>query len=258
MKYSLCIGAYKGQDVIYHLEKIKEHGFHGLEYYNWGELVLQAVAKEQERIGVGIIATCTKYFNLVDSTKREEYIDGLKQTIAACKILGTKAIITQTGNVMEDVSREIQQQAMIETLRQCAPLLEEAGIILEVEPLNGLVDHKGHFLQNSDEAVSIIDQVNSPNIKLVFDVYHQQITEGNVIRNATSYLDRINHYHIADNPGRKQPGTGELNYINILNAIKETGFDGFVGLECGYTIDTDQALEEFKNTILKEVELFRV
>jgi hydroxypyruvate isomerase len=258
MKYSLCIGAYKGKDVVYHLEKIKEHGFQGLEYYSWWDLDIKQVAKEQDRIGVGIIATCTKFFNLVDETKRLEYIDGLQQTIEACKILGTKSIITQTGNVIDGMSREIQQQAMVETLKQCASLCEEAGIILEVEPLNGLVDHHGHFLQYSDEAVSVIDQVNSPNVKLVFDVYHQQITEGNVIRNATNYIDRISHYHIADNPGRKQPGTGELNYITILNAIKETGYDGYVGLECGYTIDTDEALKVFKQTILKNVETLSV
>ncbi|MBO1513396.1 TIM barrel protein [Metabacillus bambusae] len=258
MKYSLCIGAYKGKDVVYHLEKIKEHGFQGLEYYSWWDLDIKQVAKEQDRIGVGIIATCTKFFNLVDGTKRLEYIDGLKQTIEACKILGTKSIITQTGNVIDGMSRDFQQQAMVETLKQCASLCEEAGIILEVEPLNGLVDHHGHFLQYSDEAVSIIDQVNSPYVKLVFDVYHQQITEGNVIRNATNYIDRISHYHIADNPGRKQPGTGELNYINILNAIKETGYEGYVGLECGYTIDTDEALDVFKQTILKNVETLSV
>ncbi|OAS89305.1 hydroxypyruvate isomerase family protein [Metabacillus litoralis] len=258
MKYSLCIGAYKGKDVVYHLEKIKEHGFQGLEYYSWWDLDIKQVAKEQDRIGVGIIATCTKFFNLVDESKRLEYIDGIKQTIEACKILGTKSIITQTGNVINGMSREIQQQAMVETLKQSASLCEEAGIILEVEPLNGLVDHRGHFLQYSDEAVSVIDQVNSQNVKLVFDVYHQQITEGNVIRNATNYIDRISHYHIADNPGRKQPGTGELNYINILNAIKETGYDGYVGLECGYTIDTDEALDVFKQTILKNVETLSV
>ncbi len=253
MKFSLCIGAYRGQDVVYHLEKVKEHGFHGLEYYAWWDLDLDRVAREQERIGVGIIATCTRFFNLVDESKREQYLDGLKQTIEACKKLGVKSVITQTGNEMEGVPREVQRSAMVETLKRCAPLCEQAGIVLEVEPLNGLVDHVGHFLQRSDEAVEIIDQVGSPNVKLVFDVYHQQITEGNVIRNATGYIGRINHYHIADNPGRKQPGTGELNYVNILKAIKETGYDGFVGLECGYTIDTDEALNEFKRQILEKI-----
>lgn len=254
MKYSLCIGAYPGRDVVYHLEKVKQHGFQGLEYYAWWDLGdLTLLAKEQERIGVGVSATCTRFISLVDASLRDSYIEGVRQTIQACQTLGVTSIISQTGNVMDHIHRETQLQNMVETLKQCAPMLEKAGIVLEVEPLNGLVDHKGHFLQRSDESASVIDQVGSPNVKLVFDVYHQQITEGNVIRNATKYRDRINHYHIADNPGRKQPGTGELNYVNILKAIKETGFDGFVGLECGFTIDTDTAVEQFQKEILSHI-----
>lgn len=254
MKYSLCIGAYESEDVIYHLEKIKEHGFHGLEFYNWWDLDLKQVAREQERIGVGIVATCTKFFNLVDPRFRDQYIAGIEETIQACKILGVKSIITQTGNAIEGVPRTTQQNSMVETLKECAQLCEKAGVVLEIEPLNGLVDHPGHFLQGSSEAAEIIDRVNSSHVKLVFDAYHQQITEGNIIRNATQYIDKINHYHIADNPGRTQPGTGELNYVNILNAIKETGYDGFVGLECGFTVDTDEALLDFKKKILAHVE----
>lgn len=254
MKISLCIGAYAGKDEIYHLEKVKEHGFHGLEYYAWWQLPdLKRLAKEQERIGVGLSATCTKFISLVDEACRDAYIAGVKDTIEACRILGVRSIISQTGNELDGVPRETQRRTMVETLKRCAPLLEDAGLVLELEPLNGLVDHRGHFLQRSDESVAVVDQVGSPNVKLVFDVYHQQITEGNVIRNATGYRDRINHYHIAENPGRKQPGTGELNYVNILRAIKETGFDGFVGLECGYTIDTDAALEQFKAEVLSRV-----
>lgn len=254
MKISLCIGAYSGKDEIYHLEKVKEHGFQGLEYYAWWNLDdLNRVAKEQERIGVGISATCTKFISLVDESLRDAYIASVRETIDACKRLGIKSIISQTGNEIDGMPRNVQRKTMIETLKRCAPLVEEAGIVLEVEPLNGLVDHAGHFLQRSDESVAVIDAVGSPNVKLVFDVYHQQITEGNVIRNATGYIDRINHYHIADNPGRKQPGTGELNYVNILRAIKATGFDGFIGIECGYSIDTDEALEQVKRDVLAQV-----
>ncbi|RKN84401.1 TIM barrel protein [Paenibacillus ginsengarvi] len=255
MKYALCGGAYKGKNVIELLEKVAEHGFHGLEYLNWksvpdvGELL-----KAQERLGVGISAVCTTFFNLVDGSLREQYLDGLRQTLDFCRISGTRSIITQTGPEMPGISREKHTSDMVETLKRCASLCEEAGVVLELEPLNGLVNHPGHFLQYSGESAGIIDRVDSPFIKLVFDVYHQQITEGNVIRNAVAYIDRINHFHIADNPGRKQPGTGELNYLNILKAIKDTGYDGFVGLECGYTIDTDEALDQFKRDIVRQVE----
>lgn len=254
MNYSLCIGAYRGQDALYHLRKVKEHGLGGLEVYKWWELGdLQSFAAEQEAIGAGITATCTKVFDLVDPTKRESYLDGLRQTIEACRLLGIRSIITQTGQERAGVSRALQQEAMVETLKRCAELLQGTEIVLEVEPLNGLVDHPGHYLQRSDEAVDAIDRVGSPKVKLVFDVYHQQITEGNVIRNIKAYAGRIHHYHIADNPGRKQPGTGELNYVNILRAIRETGHDGYIGLECGYTVDTDEALQQFKEQILAKL-----
>lgn len=252
MNYSLCIGAYPGKNVIYHLEKVKEHGLDGLEVYHWWDLDLKKIAKEQNRIGVGINATCTRFFNLVDPNLRQKYLWELRETIKACQILGSQSIITQTGDVIEGGDRKAQQHAMIETLKECAILCEEAGVILEIEPLNGLIDHNGHFLQRSDEAVQIIRQVDSPNVKLAFDIYHQQITEGNVIRNATNYIDYINHFHIADNPGRNQPGTGELNYRNILQSIKETGYQGFIGLECGYTINTDEALYTLKKAIFPD------
>lgn len=254
MKFTLCIGAYKGQDALFHLQKAKEHGFAGLELYRWWELGdLRAFAREQEAIGVGIVATCTKVFDLVDPSRSDDYVAGLRETMEACRTLGIKSIITQTGPERPDVPRESQRSAMTETLKRCAELLAGTDMVLELEPLNGLVNHKGHFLQRSDEAAGIIDSVDSPNVKLVFDVYHQQITEGNVIRNATGYLSRINHYHIADNPGRNQPGTGELNYVNILRAIRETGFSGYIGLECGYTIDTDEALTQFTSELLSQV-----
>ncbi|TMV52315.1 TIM barrel protein [Paenibacillus mesophilus] len=255
MKYAISAGAYKGKNVIELLEKVAEHGFHGLEYLSWKSVQdVRELVKAQERLGVGISAVCTTFFNLVDGSKSEQYLDGLRHTLAFCKEAGTPSIITQTGQEMPGISREKQKNDMMETLKRCAVLCEEAGVVLELEPLNGLVNHPGHFLQYSDESAEVIDRVGSPFIKLVFDVYHQQITEGNVIRNAVAYIDRIHHFHIADNPGRKQPGTGELNYLNILKAIKQTGFDGFVALECGYTIDTDEALHQFKRDIVRHVE----
>ncbi|UJF31910.1 TIM barrel protein [Paenibacillus hexagrammi] len=254
MKYSICIGAYPGKDAVYHLEKIKEHDLQGLELYQWWNLGdLRTFAAEQQRIGKGIIATCTKVFNLVDPAFREAYVEGLRETIAACRMLHISSIITQTGSELPGIPREVQREAMIETLKRCAPLLEEANIVLEIEPLNGLVDHPGHFLQRSDESAAVIEAVGSRHVKLVFDVYHQQITEGNVIRNLTAYKEHIHHYHIADNPGRNEPGTGELNYIPILKAIQQTGFDGYVGLECKYSMDTDVAIEQFKERIASNI-----
>jgi hydroxypyruvate isomerase len=105
-----------------------------------------------------------------------------------------------------------------------------------------LVDHAGYFLNTTDHTIEILEAVDSPNVKMCYDIYHQQITEGNIIRNIRNNIDRIGHFHVGDNPGRKQPGTGELNYKNIFKAIHETGYDGFVALECGNTASLEEAL----------------
>lgn len=253
MKISICAGAYRGQDVHYHLRKVQEHGFHGLEFYDWMSLGdPKAFAKVLEKHDAVINSTCTSFFNLVDGRVQEQYLDGIRRTAEACKSLGIRSIITQTGDVIPGLSREAHIVQMVETLKRCAELLDGTDLVLELEPLNEL-DHPGHFLQRSDEAVRVIDAVGSPNVKLVFDVYHQQVTEGDVTRNLTNYLSRINHFHIADNPGRQQPGTGELNYANILTAIQNSGFEGFVGLECGYTVDTDEALRQFRSDVLDKL-----
>jgi hydroxypyruvate isomerase len=253
VKFALCPGTFKDQDVFYALNKVKEWGYDGLEYgKGWLQVDLQEVARHQDKIGVGISSIVSKFFDLVNPLHRETYLESLKEGIAACRILGTKSIVTQTGAAMEGVSRDIQRAAMVETLKLCADMLQNSDIILELEPLNEL-NHPGHFLQYSAEAASIIDQVGSPNIKMVFDVYHQQITEGNVTRNALAYMDRCTHYHIADNPGRKQPGTGELNYFNILKAIQAAGYTGFVGLECGFTIEVEEAVLQFKRDYIEKL-----
>lgn len=253
MKFSICNGAYPNKDISYHLEKVKEHGLDGLEYYRWWNLDIEEVAKVSNKLGVGLNSVCTKYISLVDESLRNEYINGLKETLEVAKKLGITSIVSQIGNLLPDAPRKIQRNAMIETLKQCTILFENSNVILELEPLNALVDHPGYYLQKSEEAVEVIKAVNHPNIKMCFDVYHQQVSEGNVINNMTKYIEYINHIHIADNPGRTELGIGELNYHNILQTIKDLKFDGFIGLECKYTRNTDDCIEHYKNNYINKI-----
>ena len=111
------------------------------------------------------------------------------------------------------------------------PLLEREGITLLVEPLNTLVNHPGYFLASSEEAFDIVKQVGSQYVKVLFDIYHQQITEGHLIANIRENITWIGHFHAAGNPGRHELSNGELNYEQIFKAIDETGFTGYIGLE---------------------------
>ena len=129
-------------------------------------------------------------------------------------------------------------------LKNVAPLFEDAGVTLIVEPLNILCNHVGYYLDSSYEAFEICNEVGSPNVKVLYDIYHQQISEGNLIPTIRKYFDLIGHFHVADVPGRNEPGTGEINYRNVFKAIEDLGYDKYVGLEYEPTIDTAETIRK--------------
>ena len=184
--------------------------------------------------------------HLVDADKKDEFIDGLRGSIPVADRLGTDTLLVVTGPELEGVPRERQHASIVDTLRAAAPIARDAGKTLVLEPLNILVDHKGYYLSSSDEGFAIIDEVDSPSVKLLYDIYHQQITEGRLIQTLTANIDRIGHFHVADVPGRHEPGTGEINYANVFRAIGDAGYTGFVGLEFSPTRDAATVLQEVR------------
>ena len=133
----------------------------------------------------------------------------------------------------------------MEGLRACAPLLEDAEITLTIEPLNTLVNHPGYYLTSSAEGFEIVREVNSPRIRLLFDIYHQQITEGNLIANLTANAPLLGHIHAAGNPGRHELlGENEIHYPSVFAALKRTGYDKAVGLEYFPVGDPDESLKQ--------------
>jgi hydroxypyruvate isomerase len=222
---------FNDSDYVSRLKKVREAGMDAYEFWAWWGKDLEALDAANKELGLTIATFCTKFVTLIDPDMRQEYISGLKESIAAAKRVGVKQLISQTGNERIGVPREHQHRSLVEGLKACAPILEGEGITLLVEPLNLLVNHKGYYLATSDESFAVIDEVGSANVKILFDIYHQQITEGNLIRNITNNIDKIGHFHVADNPGRNEPGTGEINYPNVFKAIEAAGYKGFVGLE---------------------------
>ena len=140
-----------------------------------------------------------------------------------------------------ELSEDQKGQSVLDGLKALAPLAEKAGVTLVLEPLNNLVDHAGYWLKYADVGFELVREINSPNIRLLFDIYHQQVTEGNLIQRLTSHLDLIGHVHIADVPGRHQPGSGEINYPVVLGKLREAGYTGYVGCEFEPTISSEQA-----------------
>lgn len=231
MKISVCIDALL-TDLAFadRMKAVRSAGADTFEFWTWWDKDLHEIRKVKDELGLNIAAFCTKFISLVDPSQRDKYIEGLQESLEAAKFLGSPMLITEPGNDI-GYSREYQRKSIVDGLKTCAPLLDKSGVTLLVEPLNLHVDHAGCFLSSSIEGLSIIEEIGSPNVKLLYDIYHQQITEGNLIMNIIRNMDRIGHFHAAGHPGRHELYRGEINYPEVLKAIRETGYQGCVGLE---------------------------
>ena len=172
---------------------------------------------------------------LVNPREREGFLRELGASIEAAKKMDCRQLVVLTGNELGGMPRSEQMANAVAALRLGAPMLEKNGITAVIEILNTYVNHAGYFLYFVRDGVELVERVGSPNVKLLFDIYHVQIMEGNLIENIRMNIDRIGHFHVGDVPGRHEPGTGEINYRNVFKAIYELGdrFQGSVALEYG-------------------------
>jgi hydroxypyruvate isomerase len=252
MKASVCI------EMVYteypFLDRIKiaaDQGFDAIEFWNWDNKDMSAIKDIAKDTGISVgIFQSNRGGTLINPTHRESFITGIKESLAMANNMQVEKMFILTDELGEDrrvkfqfpeLTEEEKFQSVFDGLMEIAPLAEAAGVMLVLEPLNNLVDHAGYWLKESELGFNLVRKVNSPNIRLLFDIYHQQITEGNIIERLTSNLDAIGHVHIADVPGRHQPGSGELNYENILAALRAADYDKYVGLEFEPTIPSKDA-----------------
>lgn len=244
----LCVAIpcfFGGKDFCEAIHTVSSLGYDAVETYNWKSLDLDAVRKALDETGVELLSICTTEFNLTDPAFREKWVAGIRESCIAAKKLGAKRLITQVG---QDTGkpREEQHASIVAGLRAGAPILEEYGITCMIEPLNTLVNHKGYYLWSAVEAFDIVKEVNSPCVKVIFDIYHQQVMEGNIIPNIVGNLDLIAHLHGAGHPGRNEMQFGENNYSVIISAIDKAGYTGALGLEYHPLLDPIESLIEAK------------
>jgi hydroxypyruvate isomerase len=247
MDYSICIDSVfrNSGSFLEAMKTVKECDFHAIEFWSWWDKDINQIAQAKQELKLDITAFCTKFINPGDISRQEEYLQGLRETVEVAKKLECKFIIIQAGNQTEGISYENHRKNLVEVMRKAVIIAEREKIILLIEPLNILVDHAGYHMWNSKDAFEFCDQIGSPNLKVLYDIYHQQITEGNLISNITANLEKIGHFHSAGVPGRGELMAGEINYQEILKTIKKTGYHGYFGLE--YMIKGDPA-QSLRNT----------
>lgn len=213
-------------------------GFKGVEYVSPYEHPADAIAARLARNGLA-----QALFNLppgdwaagergiaVLPDRVDEFRRGVDTAVRYAEALGCSQVNCLAGIAPDGASRDALQTVFVENLKFAADRLGEAGIRLLVEPINTR-DIPGFFLTTTRQALAVIDKVGSPNLFLQYDIYHMQVMEGDLARTIEENLDRIAHIQLADNPGRHEPGTGEINYPFLFGHIDRIGYEGWVGAE---------------------------
>lgn len=262
MKFSCCIEMlYLEYDFLDRIRKAKEDGFEYFEFWNWDNKDIPAIKKVMDETGMKLAAfQGNSEGRMCDALDAEIYMEGVKKGIEIAKKLKAVNMFLMSDIMQEDrsvkpfdrpVTEEEKTEASLAILKQVAKLVEKAGVTAIIEPLNTYVDHKGYSLCHTEPAIELLKKVDSPNVKLLYDAYHMQIMEGNISDTIKKYSAYFGHFHIADVPGRCQPGTGELNYYNILKTLKEIGYERLCGFEC---TPVGGSTSEVVKKLLKEYE----
>lgn len=240
----LCIPIpcfFRNMDFPAAIRRVSALGFDTAETYDWRSLDLQAVRSACEESGVSLISMCTSEFRMTDPAFRKEWLQGLRESCVAAKKVGATKLITQVGPDT-GAERSFQHQAIVDSLASAKPICEEYGITVMIEPLNVLVNHPGYYLTASAEAFAIVRESGNPYAKVVYDIYHQQVSEGNIIPSIVQNLDCIAHLHAAGHPGRHELQNGESDYRVIFAAVDQAGYNGACGLEYGPLLPPEESL----------------
>ncbi len=257
LKYAPNLGtfnAHAGKDPIDNLKFMAEEGFEAMfdnGFPNKDKALQDKIAKQMDTLSMTMgpfvlyADFSVKTFVTRDKEVREMLINKMKEGVEIRKRTGAKWALVVPGKYDDKLEWSYQTANVIENLKYCAEVVEESGLVLVLEPLNAHTNHPGLFLTKIPQAYQICRAVDSPSVKIVNDLYHQQITEGNLIPNIDMAWSEIATFHIGDNPGRKEPGTGEINYKNIFKHLYKKGYKGTLCAEHGRSIkgkDGERAL----------------
>ena len=231
-----------GRDPVDQLKFAADQGFNAWEDNGMKsrpvaeqERIAQAMKKLGITMGVFVAAATFKDVTFAgeDKAARSAVLKDIRDSVEVAKRVNAKWMTVVPGRYHEKLAWDYQTANCIDLLRRCAEILEPHGMTMVLEPLNHHTNHPGTFLHKSPQAYLLCRAVDSPACKILFDIYHQQITEGNLIPNIERCWDEIGYFQVGDNPGRKEPGTGEINYKNVFRYIYSRGFKGVVGMEHG-------------------------
>ncbi|VTR90960.1 Hydroxypyruvate isomerase OS=Isosphaera pallida (strain ATCC 43644 / DSM 9630 / IS1B) GN=Isop_2183 PE=4 SV=1: AP_endonuc_2 [Gemmata massiliana] len=226
----------KERDYLKRLEAAAALGFNAVELWPWENKDQNAVAETCERLGIKIVQFTAWGFKpgLNDPKNHNQFVEKIEKGCEVAKKWKCSMMCVVAGDDIKDVPQEKMHENVIEGLKKGAPIAQKHGITLILEPMNIRVDHKGHCLYGSAPTLKIVKEVNSKYVKILWDLYHMHITEGDLCGHLREGFaaDMVGYIQLADHPGRNEPGTGEIHYPRVLKELKALKYTGYVGLEC--------------------------
>lgn len=231
----------------------KDGGFDFVEFWSWDDKDLDAVREAAQAADVGIAGfNGDAAYSLIDPSQKQAYLEALSQSIVAAQKVGAKSLtihsngLGEGGVVLDDchqLSHTVKLCAMYDALLECAKMAEESGILLNLEPLNITTDHVGNFLATTQMAAEMTRLIGSKKLRVLYDAYHMQLNEGGLCDHINRFVDQFGHVHVADAPGRHEPGTGEINYHRVFDCLASAGYTGLIGFELTPDTTTARAVQ---------------
>lgn len=224
----------KEPDFLERVKRAAAMGFPAIEFWPWQNKDLSALAGLTKDLGIAVAQFTAWGFKpgMNDPKNLSQFLEAVEKGCEVAKRLDCKKMTVVGGDDVPGMKQEEMHGNIIAALKKAAPIAEKNEVMLILEPMNIRVDHKGHSLYGSEASVRICRAVGSPMVKLNWDLYHMQITEGDLCRRLREGYDQVGYLQLADNPGRNEPGTGEVNYSRVLKEAWDLGYRYYVGLEC--------------------------
>lgn len=221
-------------DFMDRIRKAAEFGYPAVEFWPYKRKDIPGIAALTKELGIEVAQFTAWGFNpgMNNPANEDAFIATIEEACGVAHELNCRKMTVVAGNNQKDMTQEAMLAQVTKALKRAAPILEEQKVMAILEPMNGRVDHPGHCLYGSTDAVEICRAVDSPMVKINWDLYHMQITEGDLCGRLKDGFDQVGYLQLADHPGRNEPGTGEIHYNRVLEEAIKLGYEDFVGLEC--------------------------
>lgn len=252
MNVSICIDMmFSHHDFSERIEATQKSGIRAVEFWKWTNKDIPKIQEElnQRNMKLAVFNIDSQDEQLsyslsrgiLNAGRKEEFLSALKESTPIYRQLNASAMIVLIGETIAELSRDAQKNNVLDCLSYVKDYVEQEEITLVVEPLNA-TDRQNYFMPEAAELMEILHRINSPRIKMLYDIYHQHMTGDFDLEFVKRNIDRIGHFHVADCPGRHEPKTGTVDYVKIIREILKTDYQGYIGLEYRATKPDEETL----------------